>query len=609
LRRSAGIRTRVLLVSALVLVIALVTGGSLVIVRNQVREQAAQTLSADLTHSLATFQNIQRQRRDALLHENALLADLPSLKALMTTGDQRTIADGAVEFWRISASDLFALAGRDGRVLTVDVRGGATSPVLEKALQHLAGDPRKQYLAANGRLFDFAVRPLYFGSERNGTLLGFVISGYAVDHAFVNVISQAAAAQATFLAGGLAVSSTLDAARQKQLVRNATVQQLAQTAQLAQGRLPAVVSLGGERYLAIAADLSDEAAGPLQLVVLRSLSASEQAARAINRLVFLVGLAALLFGTGLMLALARVVTRPLEQLAAGVRAFGFGDSVHWLPANGTKEVRELNIAFARMRQEIAETNRALLESEKLATIGRMANSVSHDLRHYLAAVYANAEFLSSSHLTEAERVELFSEIRAAVLGTTELIDSLLTFSRGGPRVRMREPLLPVVERAIAMLRAHPEAAGVTIEMLRAGPVEAEARMDIKKIERALYNLLLNACQSARLGADRREVLVELTSTETMVTVIVTDSGAGVPEAIRETLFEPFVSEGKQSGTGLGLTLAHAIAEEHGGAVRLKSTRPGETVFKLTLERNMADTLGADGYSSGARTGSMEGTQV
>ena len=595
-----------MLVSALVLVIALVMSCSLVIVRNRVREQAAENLSADLTHSLATFQNIQRQRRNALLHENALLADLPSLKALMTTGDQLTIADGAIEFWRVSASDLFALAGRDGRVLTVDVRGGETSRALQDELGELAANSRKQYLVADGRLFNFAVRPLYFGSERNGTLLGLVISGYAVDRAFVNVISQAAAAQATFLADGRAVSSTLEAGRQQQLARSAASGQLAG---LAQVRMPAVVTLGGERYLATAADLSAEAAGPLQLVVLRSLASSERAAREINRLVFLVGLAALLFGTGLMLALARAVTRPLEQLAAGVRAFGFGDSLYWLPTNGTKEVRELSVAFARMRREIAETNRALLESERLATIGRMANSVSHDLRHYLAAVYANAEFLSSSRLTEAERLELFAEIRLAVLGTTELIESLLTFSRGGPRLREREQLLPIVKRAIALLRAHPETNGVAIEVLSEERLDAGALVDGKKVERALYNLLLNACQSARVGDGRREVLVELTSTGTMVTVSVTDSGAGVPEAIHGTLFEPFVSEGKQSGTGLGLTLAHAIAEEHGGAVRLKRTRPGETVFELTLERNAAGVAKTDGQGSGAPTDSLEGTQV
>ena len=474
----------------------------------------------------------------------------------MTSGDQRTIADGAVEFWQVSATDLFALADRDGRVLTTDVRGAATSPALETALGALTGDPRKQYLVADGRLFDFASRPVYFGSERNGTLLGFVISGYAVDRAFVNMISQAAAAQATFLAGGRAVSSTLDAGRQQQLARSAASGQVARLAR----RTPAVIALGGERYLATAADLSGEAAGPLQLIVLRSLASSERAARKTNQMVFLVGLAALLFGAALMLALARVVTRPLEQLAAGVRAFGFGDSLYWLPTNGTKEVRELSIAFGRMRREIAETNRALLDSEKLATIGRMASSISHDLRHYLAAVYANAEFLSSSRLTEAERADLFAEIQLAVRGTTELIDSLLIFSRGGPLLRLREPLLPIVERAIAMLRAHPEIESVAITLLDSGPLHAEALVDAKKVERALYNLLLNACQSARGGSGVREVLVELASTETMVTVTVTDSGAGVPEAIRETLFQPFVSEGKQSGSGLGLTLATVLCE-------------------------------------------------
>ena len=95
--RFRNIRTRALLVSVLIAVIATVTGGSLLIVRSRVRRQATQDLSADLARSLITFQNLQRQRRDALNHENALLANLPILKALMTTSDRRTIADGAYD--------------------------------------------------------------------------------------------------------------------------------------------------------------------------------------------------------------------------------------------------------------------------------------------------------------------------------------------------------------------------------------------------------------------------------------------------------------------------------------------------------------------------------
>jgi len=68
---------------------------------------------------------------------------------------------------------------------------------------------------------------------------------------------------------------------------------------------------------------------------------------------------------------------------------------------------------------------------------------------------------------------------------------------------------------------------------------------------------------------------------------VTDNGPGVPEKIRESLFEPFVSEGKQKGTGLGLTLAHCIAIDHGGDVILLSSRVGETVFQMRVARGLA----------------------
>ncbi len=75
------------------------------------------------------------------------------------------------------------------------------------------------------------------------------------------------------------------------------------------------------------------------------------------------------------------------------------------------------------------------------------------------------------------------------------------------------------------------------------------------------------------------VAVTLETHERQIVVSVTDNGPGVPGTIRESLFEPFVSEGKQKGTGLGLTLAHCIALEHGGEVVLVSSRPGETIFQ------------------------------
>jgi signal transduction histidine kinase len=572
-----GIRTRVLLIAALIAVTTTVTGGSLLIIRDRIHQHVGQELSDDLTRSLATLKNLQQQRRDALLHENALLADLSSLKALMTTHDQRTIQDGAVEFWRVSGSDLFALADPSGQVLTVYTKGKPSSPVLEQALQQTMTRSGEHYLIADGRLFDFSVRPLYFGRESQGTLLGYVLTGYVIDRNVLNLIGRASGNEVTFLAGTEIMASTLPPQLQRQLLDK--YQTIAPVA----GGRPKEILLGGDQFLGTEADLSAEAAHPLRLVVLKSFAQANRVIRDTNRLVLLLGIAAIVLGSLLMLALSSFVTRPLEMLAQGVRAFGFGDHSRTLPSDGTREVRELSAAFARMRSEIIHTNRALLDAEKLVTIGRMASSVSHDLRHYLAAIYANAEFLSSARLSEQERREFFADIHIAVHGATELLESLLIFSKTGAVYhRERNSLLRIVEKCVSLLRAHPEAEGVTIRTECADPSGGYAMVDEKQMQRAIYNLLLNACQSARKTEGAREVHVSISTSEKTITLTITDSGPGVAEHIRNSLFEPFVSDGKHSGTGLGLTLANSVAKEHGGAVTLLSTQPGETIFRLSL---------------------------
>ena len=423
-----GIRTRVLLIAALIAVTTTVTGGSLLIIRSRIHQHVSQELADDLTHSLGTLQNLQQQRRDALIHESALLADLSDLKALMTTHDQRTIQDGATLFWKDSGSDLFALADPSGRVLTVYTQGKPPSPALGQELQQAMGRSGEHYLIADGRLFDFSVRPLYFGEASQGTLLGYVVSGYAIDRNVVNLISRASGNEVTFLAGAEIMASTLPPQAQQELLGKF------QTLASAAGGRTKEISLGGEQFLGTEADLSAAAAHPLRLVVLKSFAQANRVVHDTNRLVLLLGVAAIVLGSLLMLVLSGFVTQPLEMLAQGVRAFGFGDHSRTLPSDGTREVRELSAAFARMRSEIINTNRALLESEKLVTIGRMASSVSHDLRHYLAAVYANAEFLSSARLSEQERREFFADIHIAVHGATELLESLLIFSKTGPSI-------------------------------------------------------------------------------------------------------------------------------------------------------------------------------
>ncbi len=574
-KAGPGVRTRVLLLTSLVVIIAGTTASSLLIVRSRLQQHVRQTLTADLLHSVETFQDLEALRLSALERESTLLANLPSLKALMTTSDPRTIADDATDFWKASGNELFGLSDAEGRVLTAQARGAERMEELKRDLQSVIANPAKHYLLSGGRLYEYAVQPIYFGSKRSGTLLGYVISGYAVDDGFLLEVGRGAGADAAFLAGNAIVASTLREQQQADL--RSEVESLGQNGER-------IIKFGPERFLAIDKDLTSDAGLPLRLLVMKSFDEADRAEREINRLVFLASLLAIAAGSVLMLLLARMVTRPLELLAKGVRAFGEGDLLHSLPADGTQEVRYLSRVFAEMRDEIQKTNRALLESERLATIGRMASSVSHDLRHYLAAVYANAEFLASPALPANERIELFEEIRLAVNETTDMLDSLLIFGRTGAALqRVPTTMVSLVERALALIRTHPDAEGVMLRLAR-GDAETTAALDAKQIERAIYNLLLNACQSARESSERREVSALVSADETTVSVTITDSGVGVAEGIRESLFDPFVSLGKQKGTGLGLTLAWSVAREHHGDVKLVSSRPGETVFRLTVSR-------------------------
>jgi signal transduction histidine kinase len=115
------------------------------------------------------------------------------------------------------------------------------------------------------------------------------------------------------------------------------------------------------------------------------------------------------------------------------------------------------------------------------------------------------------------------------------------------------------------------------------------------LERALYNLLLNACEAApALGGQ-----VEVTAAEVggSIVISVADNGPGIAESIRERLFHPFVSYGKENGTGLGLAVVQKIVQDHGGEIAVQRTAQDRTVFRIVLPGRLQDASRGAGESS------------
>jgi signal transduction histidine kinase len=571
-------RMRTILLLSLLSLSSGLTVMSLIIIHSSLEKQIRSNLAADLRHSTATFQNLQAQRQQFLDREVALLADLPYLKSLMTTHDLKTIQDGGVEFWKVSGCDLFSLVTASGNVAAVyDSAGSSDRKEIESQLKRLLDSHSSQlYLLSNQRLYQVSFHPLYFGSETTGTPLGFVIAGYSIDDRVSRQVSEAAAADVIFLAADRIVSSTLDAKHNLDLQH--------QNADLAAVGTDKDLWLGTEHYLAASVSIPTGADVPVRLLVLKSYDQASQFAMRLNRLLIVLGLLVIVVAAVLALYISRTITQPLDDLLAGARALGSGTFDYPLARRGTKELRELSEAFDAMRNQLRRSQQELVESARLAVIGRMASSISHDLRHYLSSIYANAEFLSNPATPSIERDDLMLDVQLAVQGMTDVLESLLVFSRTGKSLHPTyEPFSALVDRAVGLIRTHPEAHGVTIQV-EALP-QTEGWIDARMIERAVFNLLINAAQAARVGPPPAVVNVSLTEKAQHVELRIRDSGPGVPAAIRDTLFEPFVSDGKRRGIGLGLTIANRIAQEHGGMVRLEDSRVGQTTFILTLPRN------------------------
>jgi signal transduction histidine kinase len=566
------LRTRFLL--SMVLITAGLTALSLLVVRHSVRSHVREGIAQDLQNSVTTFQNFQHDREVTLTHSAELVAYLPITRSILTPQDPATIQDASKDVWPLTGSDLLVLVDRNGKVVALHTKSpGLTREAAQKYFdQSLTEEDSSHWWFGAHHLYQTFIQPVYFGSKTEGGLLGFLIIGYEIDDRLAREVSKVSASQVAFSYGDEIVATTLLPLQAQSPGVRALAAGSSQSG-------PRDVQVGDENFVATSLDLSGQQKTPVRLTVLGSYDQAAKFLGNLNRLLLLLGLTAVVIGSVLVFLISHTFTRPLASLVQGVRALEHGDFHHPLDPRGGDEVAELTLAFDRMRASLLKTQRALLESEQLATIGRMASSISHDLRHALAAVVANSEFLCDGRLTSAQREELYQEVRTGVNQMTDLIDSLLEFAR------TRESLSPTyasvtetVQRAMQAVRLHPRHQGTLIEVHSNG--QNSAWFDPRKLERALYNLLLNACEAAPSSEGNVQVTVGRTGSSVLIDV--SDNGPGIAEEIRDKLFHPFVSFGKENGTGLGLTVVQKIVQDHGGKVVMERTSDARTVFRITI---------------------------
>jgi signal transduction histidine kinase len=217
--------------------------------------------------------------------------------------------------------------------------------------------------------------------------------------------------------------------------------------------------------------------------------------------------------------------------------------------------------------------------EQLCAVSRIVALISHDLRQPLTSILANAEFLTRSEISEIQRNDCYHEIRWSIEHMNELVAALLECSKGQDTLRLAERnIVDTVGRAIRMTTVKREFRHISVKYHHHGL--AVGWFDSSRIERAVANLVLNACEA--VSAERGQIIVTTAGSRAGLQISVWDNGAGISPAIRDAVFQPFVSYGKAEGSGLGLAVAKKIVEDHGGQIYLDDKKKNGTLFTILL---------------------------
>jgi two-component system cell cycle sensor histidine kinase PleC len=220
-----------------------------------------------------------------------------------------------------------------------------------------------------------------------------------------------------------------------------------------------------------------------------------------------------------------------------------------------------------------------LRRESLMMLGQMSSMIVHDLKGPLATILGFVSLLQAD-LPAEQRGQFGTIINQEVTRLIEMVEELLSFSRGQPRLQLAPvDLGPLVLEVLELFQLSFEKGDIAVDLQDLEPVQA--RCDRAKIKKVLINLLQNARDSVRDLPTGRKIRVRSSRADSGVTIGVANTGPEVPREVLPRIFQPFFSYDKEEGTGLGLTICKKIVEDHGGTLSVVSEE-GYTEFLIRL---------------------------
>ncbi len=276
----------------------------------------------------------------------------------------------------------------------------------------------------------------------------------------------------------------------------------------------------------------------------------------------------------------RLVELPVAALVEGTRRVSEGDLGMSIPFIGRHELGELAKAFNEMIHHLAETQRQLAQADKLASVGRLAAGLAHEINNPLTGVLSYASLLRKRMEHDPPACEDLDVIVRETVRCRGIIRGLLDFARPTAPARKPMDLDEVVRRSVSVVMTQLSLNHVVLSLdLAADLPTVEA--DANQIQQVVVNLLLNAADA--IGTEGGSIRATTRrGPSSSIELLVEDSGRGIPPEDLPRIFEPFFTTKGNHGTGLGLAVSWGIVEAHGGSLEVQSEPGHGTRFTLRL---------------------------
>lgn len=358
----------------------------------------------------------------------------------------------------------------------------------------------------------------------------------------------------------------------------------------------------GTRALFVTAPLRDARDKTVGLVSLRASlepvdALIDRASSWLLAYILLEGLLQLVVG---YLLITRLVVKPLEAIGQATHRVARGDYNNPVRVRATNELGRLAEDFNSMTRQVreeqervgqkvqeleianrnlAQAQNTLIRTEKLATVGTLAAGVAHEIGNPLAAVLGYMELLKEDWLDDEERADLLQRAEKELTRVDGIIRELLDYARARKTELTPHDLRPILERSVHLVAALSRCKHVDIQT-RVSPDFPLLHIDDGRLQQVLVNLFINAADAMN---HEGTIQIRAEKERTRATILITDTGPGIPEDLQPRIFDPFFStKDPGKGTGLGLAICQSIMHSLHGEISIQKTGPEGTTFLLSL---------------------------